>query len=231
MAKFNEVSLSRKKELEQPDEVTENLRRLFDFILKYKVRIGIGIGALFVLIVGIVVIRYFSELSEKHASYLLDQSMEKYSQMQTEKKPAEICDLIQDDLLTIINDYPGTVAGNFAMLQLANVYYSADRYDDAVAYYTRALEALAGQPLFLNLIQMGLGLSFEAKGENDKAVAYFEKIIADPNSLMIDQALFNAGRVYGKLGKNEKRREAYEKIVSDYRDSLYVEIAGEYVSG
>ena len=94
-----------------------------------------------------------------------------------------------------------------------------------------ALEALAGQPLFLNLIQMGLGLSFEAKGENDKAVAYFEKIIADPNSLMKDQALFNAGRVYGKLGKNEKRREAYEKIVSDYRDSLYVEIAGEYVSG
>ena len=27
MAKFNEVSLSRKKELEQPDEVTENFEK------------------------------------------------------------------------------------------------------------------------------------------------------------------------------------------------------------
>ena len=231
MAKFNEVSLSRKKELEQPDEVTENLRRLFTYILKYKVRIGIGVGTFFVLIIGIVLIRYFSQLSEKHASYLLDQSMEKYSQMQTEKKPAEICDLLKDDLQTIIKDYPGTVAGNFATLQLASVYYSAGRYDDAVTYYNKAMEALAGQPLFLGLIQMGLGLSLEAKGENDKAVAYFEKIIAAPNSLVKDQALFNAGRIYGKLGKNDKRREAYEKIVSDYRDSLYTEIAKEYVSG
>lgn len=231
MAKFNEVSLSRKKELEQPDEVTENLRKLFDFMLKYKVQIGIGIGAFFILIVGIVTIRYFSQLSERHASYLLDQSMEKYSRMQTEKKPAEICDLMQTDLQKIINEHSGTVAANFAVLQLANVYYSAGRYDDAVAYYNKAMDVLAGQPLFVNLIQMGLGLSFEAKGENDKAAAYFEKIITDPGSLMKDQALFNAGRIYGKIGKADKRREVYEKIVSDYRDSLYAEIAGEYVSG
>lgn len=231
MARYNEVSLSRKKELEEPDEVTENLRKVFTFILKYRVRIGIGVCIFFVLILGVVAVQYFSHLSENKASSLLDQGITKYNEMHNDKKPAEICDLIESDFKIIITQYPRTVAGKFAMLQLANVYYSADKYNDAIALYEKAIESFEGRVLFENLIQMGLGLCHEAKGENQKAIAYFEKVISDPNSLMLEQALFNAGRIYGKIGEEGKRVDAYKKIVSDFNNSLYSDIAKEYISG
>ncbi len=231
MARYNEVSLSRKKELEEPDEVTENLRKVFSFILKYRVRIGIGVCVFFLLILGAVAVQYFSHLSENKASSLLDQGITKYNEMRNDKKPAEICDLIESDFKIIITQYPRTVAGKFAMLQLANVYYSADKYNDAIALYEKAIESFEGNVLFENLIQMGLGLCHEAKGERQKAIAYFEKVISDPNSLMLDQALFNAGRIYGKMGEEGKRVDVYKKIVSDFNNSLYSDIAKEYISG
>lgn len=230
MANYNAVSLSRKKELEQPDEVIENLSKVFAFIIKHKVRISIGLGVFFLLIIGISTARYFSRLSESHASYLLDQGMNKYNEMQNEKTPVEICGLIEEDFKAIISKYPGTVAGKFATLQLANIYYSADRYNDAIALYEKAIESFSHHTLFLNLIQTGLGLCHEAKGEQEKAIAYFEKVIADPDGLMKDQALFNAGRIYGKLGREDKRLEAYKKIISDYNSPLYADIAKEYLS-
>ncbi|RPJ83054.1 MAG: hypothetical protein EHJ94_00445 [Deltaproteobacteria bacterium] len=231
MARYNEVSLSRKKELEEPDEVTENLRKIFAFILKYRVRIGIGVTVFFLLIIGAVTAQYFSHLSENKASTLLDQGINKYNAMQKDKKPAEICNLIESDFKIIITRYPNTVAGKFAMLQLANVYYSADKYDDAIALYEKAKESFDGSILFENFIQIGLGLCHEAKGEHKKAIAYFEKVISNPDSLMKDQALFNAGRIYGETGEEGKRIEAYKKIVSDFNHSLYSDIAKEYISG
>lgn len=231
MARYNEVSLSRKKELEEPDEVTENLRKIFAFILKYRVRIGIGVTLFFLLIIGVVTVQYFSHLSENKASALFDQGINKYNAMQKEKKPAEICNLIESDFKTIITRYPDTVAGKFAMLQLANVYYSADKYNDAIALYEKAIESFDGSILFENFIQIGLGLCHEAKGEHKKAIAYFEKVISNPDSLMKDQALFNAARIYGVTGEEAKRVEAYKRIVSDFNHSLYSNIAKEYISG
>lgn len=231
MAKYGEVSLSRKKELEQPDEVIENLSKVFTFIIKHKIQIGIGLAVFFLLIIGIATTQYFSRVSESHASYLLDQGMNKLSEMQLEKKPVEISDQLEGDFKAIIDKYPGTVAGKFAMLQLANIYYAADKYDDAIGLYQKVIASFGQQKLFQNLIQMGLGLCHEAKGENAKAIAYFEKVIADPNGLIKDQALFNAGRIYGKMGNEDKRRDVYQKIITDYNSSLYVDIAKEYVSG
>ncbi len=231
MARMNEVSLSRKKELEQPDEFMENLRKIFAFILQYKVRIGLGLGVFFLLIIGGVAVRYFSLVAEEKASYLLHQGMSKYSSMQNEKKPAEICDLVETDFKSIVDKYSRTVSGKFATMQLANIYYSAGKYDDSIALYERAIDSFGNNKLFENLIQVGLGYCHEAKGENQKAIAYFEKVIADPVGLMKDEALFCTGRIYGKIGEEGKRMDAYKKIVSDYSDSIYSDIAKEHVSG
>jgi tetratricopeptide (TPR) repeat protein len=231
MAKMNEISLSRKKELEQPDEFMENLRKIFGFILKYKGRVGLGLCVFFSLIIGFTAVRYFSSIAENKASYLLHQGMSKYNSMQKEKKPAEICDLIEADFKSIVNKYPGVVSGKFAMLQLANIYYSAGKYDASIVLYERAIDSFGGMNLFENLIQMGLGYCHEAKGENEKAIAYFEKVIADPGGLMKGEALFCVGRIYGKIGEKGKRADAYKKIVSDYGNSIYSDIAKEHVSG
>jgi TolA-binding protein len=48
---------------------------------------------------------------------------------------------------------------------------------------------------------------------------------------MKDEALFNLGRLYAAMGENEKSTAAFKKIVSDYTDSIYIELARERVSG
>jgi hypothetical protein len=44
---------------------------------------------------------------------------------------------------------------------------------------------------------------------------------------MKDEAFFNLGRIYELMGENEKSTAAFKKIISDYTDSIYIELAKE----
>jgi hypothetical protein len=39
------------------------------------------------------------------------------------------------------------------------------------------------------------------------------------------------GRLYDKLGQPEKSKEAYQKIVSDHPDFIYIDIVKERIAG
>jgi tetratricopeptide (TPR) repeat protein len=56
-------------------------------------------------------------------------------------------------------------------------------------------------------------------------------IVSQSGGIMKDEALFNLGRLYAAMGENEKSLMAFKKIISDYSDSIYVELARERVSG
>jgi tetratricopeptide (TPR) repeat protein len=48
---------------------------------------------------------------------------------------------------------------------------------------------------------------------------------------MRDEALYHLGRLYNKLGENEKSREAYNKILTDHQDFIYIDLVKERMSG
>jgi len=48
---------------------------------------------------------------------------------------------------------------------------------------------------------------------------------------MRDEALYHLGRLYDKLGENEKSREAYTKILTDHQDFIYIDLVKEQMSG
>jgi len=81
------------------------------------------------------------------------------------------------------------------------------------------------------LVLSGLGYSYAAKQEYQEAATYFEKIASGPESIMKDEALFNLGSIYHALGNPEKSKEFYKKIVSEYPDSIYSELAKDKVAG
>ena len=56
-------------------------------------------------------------------------------------------------------------------------------------------------------------------------------IASDDNAVMKDQAFFNLGRIYESNGKMKLMKDAFGRIVSDYPDSMYFELAREKVSG
>jgi hypothetical protein len=48
---------------------------------------------------------------------------------------------------------------------------------------------------------------------------------------MKDDALFSLARVYDEMGAKEKRLAALNRLVSDYKDSIYHDVARELVAG
>jgi hypothetical protein len=48
---------------------------------------------------------------------------------------------------------------------------------------------------------------------------------------MRDEALYHMGRLYDKLGNNEKSREAFNQILTDHQDFIYIDLVKERISG
>ena len=80
-------------------------------------------------------------------------------------------------------------------------------------------------------ILSSIGYAYQAKKDYKAAANHFEKIVSDPNGYMKDEALFNLGEIYAKLGNTEKSREAFKKILSDYTDSIYIDVVKERIAG
>ena len=72
---------------------------------------------------------------------------------------------------------------------------------------------------------------YQAKKDYQAAANHFEKIVSEPDVPMKDEALFNLGEIYEKLGNTEKSQAAFKKILSDYTDSIYIEVVKERIAG
>jgi hypothetical protein len=46
-----------------------------------------------------------------------------------------------------------------------------------------------------------------------------------------DEALFNLGVLYEKLGEQDKSEKAFNRIISDHPDSMYIDIVEERSAG
>jgi tetratricopeptide (TPR) repeat protein len=80
-------------------------------------------------------------------------------------------------------------------------------------------------------ILSSLGYAYEQQQEYSKAISYFEKISTAPGQILRDEALFHLGRLYNKSGQPQKSKEAYQKILSDHPDYIYIDIVKEQISG
>ncbi|MBU4414369.1 MAG: tetratricopeptide repeat protein, partial [Proteobacteria bacterium] len=56
-----------------------------------------------------------------------------------------------------------------------------------------------------------------------------EMIMSEPDDTNKDETLFNLGRLYALMGNKEKSAEAFNKIITDYKDSNYTDLAKEKV--
>jgi tetratricopeptide (TPR) repeat protein len=93
-------------------------------------------------------------------------------------------------------------------VQLGNLYFDAERYDDAIKWYA---EALALTPKDVN-VSTDLGVCYYYTNQPDKALQQFEKSLAlDPNHA---KTLLNVGivRAFGKQDL-AGATEAWQKVV------------------
>lgn len=229
MAKKKRVT--RKQLLKEPDEFLTFSRRQFKFVMEHTREISIGLGAFFAVLAIIAGIRYFSDRAEDKASALLGKSITKYEKAMKDSDSEKAYAEVQPDFHKLLEEYPGKDAGKMARIIYAGISYDAGDPDKAIELYEEAIEDFDDNPSFRNIILSGLGYAYEKKEDYKTAVTYFEKISNGSDLLLKDEALFNLGRLYAELGDAEKSADAFKKIVSDYSDSMYVELAKEKTAG
>ena len=222
---------TRKELLREPDEFMTISGKLIGFAVDHKNQLTYALGIIVVLALIISGYRFFSIRAENNASALLDKSLTKYDSIKAEKQPDEVYEEVSADFQFILNKYKGKESAKIARLIYANICYNAGKYKQAIELYKTALTEFAKNPMIHYQILGNLGYAYEQEEDYLTAVGYFEKISSAPEPIMRDEALYHLGRLYDKLGENEKSREAYNKILTDHQDFIYIDLVKERMSG
>lgn len=229
MAKKKKVT--RKELLKKPDEFLTFSAKMLNFAIEHKAQLSIAVGGLFALIIIISGIRYYSVRAEENALVLLGKTMSKYEDLLKDNKPHEAYPEVKEDFQQILDKYSGKDGGKLARIIYANICYKGGDSDKAIKLYNRALRDFGSNLSLKNSILSGLGYAHESKKDYKTAAEYFEMVASGPDSIMKDEAFFNLGRIYAEMSDKEKSTEAFKKIVSDYENSMYIDIAKEKISG
>ena len=119
-----------------------------------------------------------------------------------------------DGLLSVIDSYGSTKAGNLANAYAGLAYYKLGDYEKAKNYLSKFG---ADDVLLSPAVTAMIGNALVNMDQAADAVKYFEKAAtAADNSVYSPIYLMKAANVYIKLGENEKAIKIYEQIKNDY---------------
>ena len=221
---------TRKELLKEPDEFMTITGKVIGFAVDHKTQLTYGLGIILALVIIVSGVRFFSIRAEKKASAMLDQSMMEYNGLKSQKSPDEIYSAVSGGFENILQKYSSKNSGKLARLMYANICYDAGQYKQAIDLYRAALKDFKNHPLIHSQILSSLGYAYEQQKDYSTAVGYFEKISVASGQALRDEALFHMGRLYDKLGQPEKSKQAYQKIVSDHPDFIYIDMVKEQIS-
>ncbi len=225
------IKKARVKELQQPDEFITLSARVLEYVVANKKQ-TITIAAVIVAVVlAVSGYLFYSANMEKKAGVILSQRVQQYETAVQSKSPKQAYDEVAPEFESFLEKHGGRKIGQNGRLIFANICFKSGHYDQAIKLYQQGLADFKDQPYIRALILNSMGFVYEAQKAFPKAIEYFDKAASDPSALMKDEAFFHLGTLYQEIGKTDKSEEAYQKIVSDYTDSIFINVVKEKVEG
>lgn len=216
------VSNERRRELEQLDPFQEFMIKVVGYCKQYQKQLFlIGIAVIVVIAVFSGIMHSFKK-AENTASVMLSRTLTVYER---EKDPEKGYAKVEKDFQSIFSDYANTTAGKLARIEFARICYNASKYDLSQQYYEQALELFENRKPLKNFILSALGHVSLAKKDTKTAEKYFSRVESSTTDLLKDEAQFALALISETAGDKEKSRQHYEKIVTEYENSLYYPVA------
>ena len=216
------VSNERRKELEQIDPFQESLLKVMAYAKEHKKQIMAALGGIIAVIAIFVGILTSFQNSENKASEMVAQAVKEYANAQG---PKEGFEAVKEDFLAVFQDYANTSAGRMARIKFAKICFDAGEYDTAFEMYNKAYDIFGKDPGLKNLLLAALGNVCQAKKDYQKARSYFSRIESSDSALSKDEALFALAGLHEAEKEPEAGRKLYEKLATQYGDSMYHDIA------
>lgn len=225
------ISLARKKELNQPDEFITLSAQALEYVKTNRKRIINYTCIVLALILGYSLYLYYVKTTEDKALFHLTQDMEWYEKATQANADAVSLEEIRKKSDVFFDSYSGTAASMLARAHYASLFFDKGDYAEAAKRYTELLGSARKDESMINLTLCALGQAQEALNKQDEAVRNYETIIQSSCPVKKDEALFHLGTIYENKGDSEKSKRSYTRIVNDFPDSMYKDIAQDKISG
>jgi len=123
-----------------------------------------------------------------------------------------------------------TATGNFREdYQAALSEYNSRNYKVAIQMFEDLLSRNAANSLSDNC-RYWIGESYYGLGNFNQAIIEFTKVFSFNKSNKADAAQLKLGLCYWRLGDRERAKQEFERLISDYPKSEYVEKAQQFIS-
>jgi tetratricopeptide (TPR) repeat protein len=216
--------ISRKKLLKEPDEFISTTGRVFQWLKTHRrstarlaiiglVMISAGAGAFYYL-------RWQEgkALGIQHQAFQLFQDAYRQSM---ESSTAEG----KDEFKKALNKFQESLSvhdwgrsAQVSHLYMGHCHFALKEYDQAKAAYAKSLE---GPFRFIAL--NGIAYCFEAQGDYDRALEYFQKNSGESSSPYQVESLLGAARCFEALKQKPKALEIYQKALAQAPQSPMAE--------
>jgi TolA-binding protein len=118
--------------------------------------------------------------------------------------------------------YPNTDAGIAARYHAAGILAQLGRYPEAEQRYQEVVEK-GGRSIYGRTARLGLAGAQLAQNKFDSAIAIFRDLSTETNpQLPVDGVLMQLGQAYLRAGKAEDAARAFNRVVEEFPDSVYV---------
>ena len=119
-----------------------------------------------------------------------------------------------DAFAKIAAQYPGTMAGQRALLQSAAALFDAGKFSDAQAQFQKFLDAHPDSE-FSGQAMLGVATSLDAQGKTDLAVGAYQKVVSNASdAVTVNAAKFGLARIEEAQGRLNDALVLYQDVAS-----------------
>ena len=125
----------------------------------------------------------------------------------------------------IAADYPNSAAASLALLRAGQTLVGSGRAKEAVPYFERALAMAHERQGVIALARRGLAEALEEAGDVRKAIAQYELLLGEPDSVGDARVYWDLGRCHEALGERQQAVDFYRRVVEHGGGSMWQELA------
>lgn len=210
------------KKMKPQEEIIARPSGLTAFLKENLKGILIVGGIIAILFIGVPVFRFYVGYIDRKAAALEFMAYSYYhgspslKDMSVEDRLKKALEIYQE----ILDKYPRSKAAPLAKYYIGNCYLELKEIDKALDTYWGFVDNYSKRGAkLLPLVYQRMGYAYILKGNKDKAIEAFNKILSLPEASNNDQALYELGNIYERSGDKAKALEYFDRIAKEFPES------------
>lgn len=232
------VKTDKKDDLDpMKDKFVTRSTSLFTWVVDRRQPIGIGVGALLVVVIGAIAVSSIVDSRRAEASALLDGGFEAYlapvvpaaevPKDLKEKNPDFVfyetrkarAEEVQKRFAKAVAEKAGSPIGEIARLGAAAAHYDLGAFDKAASEYEAFLAAVDDDTAWLKANALeGLGQALEAQGKVDEAAKRYQELgaLGDDTASLVGK--YHEARIAARKGDNDGAKKILKGVIDTIKE-------------